>query len=72
MSTKKLIAIVSAGVGVLLVAVVVLLVVVINQNSRAADQDEHERRVAICEQTYGDMATHLDEVTACINDLESR
>ena len=60
MSTKRLVTIVSAAVGALLIAVIVLLVVVINQNSRASEQDEHDRRVAICEETYGDLATHLD------------
>jgi hypothetical protein len=68
--TKKWITVAVAALAVLLTVVIVLLVVVIGQNSRAAEQEEHARIVAICERTHGSMDENLDAVIACIADLK--
>ncbi|SDH47471.1 hypothetical protein SAMN04488590_3379 [Microbacterium sp. 77mftsu3.1] len=61
-----------AAVVVLLVGVTVLLVVVINQNNQAAEQAEWDRKVQICNDTYGpivDTGDSLDANIACLEQL---
>lgn len=54
----------------LLVAIVVLLVVLIAQGNAASDQAEHDRIVAICNETVDDPhGSGLDAWVACIGDL---
>jgi flagellar basal body-associated protein FliL len=68
--TKKWMIVSAVALAVMLALVAVLLVVVIGQNSGAAEQEDHDRIVAICEDTHGPMADNLDAVAACIADLK--
>lgn len=68
---NKRLAIILGAIGALLAAVVVLLVIVIVQNNKAAEQAEHERHVAICEEQYADpYGEDLDAMLACVDSLE--
>lgn len=61
------------AMGALLAAVVVLLIVIINQNTAAAEQRDHERIVAICEDGLADpYGEDLGAMTACLERLEGR